>query len=76
MQCVVKCKSSWVLNTRGTYSHHYGVKGHKSREFNLLRHSGNFAYHHLVLKLHLSILCGPENKQRLFPYTALTDWFV
>ena len=21
-------------------------------------------------------LRGPENKQRLFPYTALTDWFV
>jgi len=22
------------------------------------------------------ILCGSENKQRLFPYTALTDWFL
>jgi hypothetical protein len=22
-----------------------------------------------------SVLCGSENKQRLFPYTALTDWF-
>jgi hypothetical protein len=21
-------------------------------------------------------LCGPENKQRLFPYTTLTDWFL
>jgi len=21
-------------------------------------------------------LCGSENKQRLFPYTALTDWFL
>ena len=21
-------------------------------------------------------LCGSENRQRLFPYTALTDWFV
>jgi len=21
-------------------------------------------------------LCGSENKQPLFPYTALTDWFV
>jgi hypothetical protein len=20
--------------------------------------------------------CGSENKQRLFPYTALTDWFL
>jgi len=22
------------------------------------------------------ILCGSDNKQRLFPYTALTDWFL
>jgi len=21
-------------------------------------------------------LCGSENKQRLFPHTALTDWFL
>ena len=24
--------------------------------------------------MHLSVLCGSENKQRLFLYTALTDW--
>ena len=24
----------------------------------------------------LCVLCGSQNKQRLFPYTALTDWFV
>jgi len=24
----------------------------------------------------LCILCGSQNKQRLFPYTALTDWFL
>jgi len=24
----------------------------------------------------LCVLCGSENKQRLFHYTALTDWFV
>jgi hypothetical protein len=22
------------------------------------------------------VLCGSQNKQPLFPYTALTDWFV
>jgi len=22
------------------------------------------------------VLCGSENKQRLFPYTALTDWYL
>jgi len=21
-------------------------------------------------------MCGSKNKQRLFPYTALTDWFL
>ena len=26
--------------------------------------------------LYLCILCGSQNKQRLFPYTALTDWFL
>jgi len=24
---------------------------------------------------YLCVLCGSQNKQRLFPYTALTDWF-
>jgi hypothetical protein len=24
----------------------------------------------------LCVLCGSENKQQLFPYTALTDWFL
>ena len=27
-------------------------------------------------QLYLCVLCGSENKQRLFPYTALTVWFV
>ena len=26
--------------------------------------------------VYLCVLCGCQNKQRLFPYTALTDWFV
>ena len=26
--------------------------------------------------LFLCVLCGSQNKQRLFPYTALTDWFL
>ena len=26
--------------------------------------------------VYLCVLCGSENKQRLFPYTALTDWFI
>jgi len=30
----------------------------------------------LPTQLYLCVLCGSQNKQRLFPYTALTDWFV
>ena len=26
--------------------------------------------------VYLCVLCGSENRQRLFPYTALTGWFV
>ena len=26
--------------------------------------------------VYLCVLCGSKNKQRLFPYTALTDWFL
>jgi hypothetical protein len=31
---------------------------------------------HILPTLYLCVLCGSENKQRLFPYVALTDWFV
>jgi len=26
--------------------------------------------------LYLCVLCGSQNKQPLFPYTTLTDWFL
>jgi hypothetical protein len=26
--------------------------------------------------VYLCVLCGSQNKQQLFPYTALTDWFL
>jgi hypothetical protein len=26
--------------------------------------------------VYLCVLCGSQNKQRLFPYTALTGWFL
>jgi hypothetical protein len=26
--------------------------------------------------VYLYVLCGPQNKQRLLPYTALTGWFL
>ena len=33
-------------------------------------------YQHVLLTQCACVLCGSENKQRLFPYTALTDWFL
>jgi hypothetical protein len=54
-----------------------------SRMFYPLEHSGNYTYHHLYAKIlcsahtvHLCVLYGSENKQRLFPYKTLTDWFL
>jgi len=26
--------------------------------------------------VYLCVLCGSENKEPLFPYTTLTDWFL
>ena len=51
--------------------------------FKVLRPSSNFTERHVpcsaVLRsahtVYLCVLCGYENKERLFPYTALTDWF-
>ena len=49
-----------------------------------LQPNGHYMYHQfniqqfhvLLTQLYLCVLCGSENKQRLFPYTTLTDWFV
>jgi hypothetical protein len=46
--------------------------------------SGYYVYHQVqrsqILRsahtVYLCVLCGSQNKQRLFRYTALTDWFV
>jgi len=41
-----------------------------------------YVYHQVKVKKnstfcpHLCVLYGSKNKQRLFPYTELTDWFV
>jgi len=37
-----------------------------------VKHSKILSSTHTV---HLCVLCGSESKQRLFPYTALSDWF-
>jgi len=45
--------------------------------------SGNYIYHQFNIQqlsvlptMHLYVLCGSQNKQRLFRYTTLTDWFA
>ena len=51
---------------------------------NPLQPSGHYMYRQfniqqfyvLPTQLYLCVLCVSQNKQRLFPYTALTDWFV
>jgi len=47
------------------------------------RHDASFGVLRKLLKIlrsahtvYLCVLCGYENKHRLFPYTALTDWFL
>jgi hypothetical protein len=53
-------------------------------EVNSLQPSAHYMYrqvwHSQILRsahtVYLCVLCGSQNKQRLFPYTALTDWFL
>ena len=40
-------------------------------------HQFNIQHFHITsTQLYLCGLYGSENKQQLFPYTALTDWFL
>jgi len=46
-------------------------------------HSGHYTYRQFNIQqlyvlptLYLCVLFGSQNKQQLFPYTALTDWFL
>ena len=58
--------------TVGTYSYHC---------VNLLKPTGyvmhqqfNIQQLYVLHTMYLCVLCGSQNKQRLFPYTALTFW--
>ena len=77
-----------VLKTGGTYSYHCTSRSSgtvAATNSTLPQNSnGHYIYHQVqhsailrsVHTVNLCVLCGSENKQRLFPYTALTDWFV
>ena len=50
---------------------------------NLSKPRGNYTYHQFNIQQfyvlptqYLCVLCGSQNKRRLIPYTALTDWFL
>jgi hypothetical protein len=57
---------------------------HRALNGNPLQHSSHYTYHQfniqqfyvLPTQLYLWVLRGSEKKKRLFPYTALTDWFI
>jgi len=48
--------------------------GFYNRDVCLLR--GTFCIPHSAHTVYLCVLCGPENKQRLYPYTSVTDWIL
>jgi len=64
------------LRTNGDYFtvHHWLVGFYNRDGVCLLR--GTFYILHSAHTVYLSVLCGSENKRRLFNCTALTDWLV
>jgi len=50
----------------------------------ILKPSGHYMCHQVlhstILRsahaMYLRVLCGSDNKQLLFPYTTLTDWYL
>ena len=77
------CKTACIIRVfvRSSYIWHvYSVS-----VVTAVQHSGHYMYRQFNIQqfcvrsahtVYLCVLCGSENKQRLFPYTALTDWFV
>ena len=47
-----------------------------SAQWSLYVTPGLTQFYVLPTQLYLCVLCGSENKQQLFPYTTLIDWFV
>jgi len=76
-----------VRTGKGVLVGKYKTKGATpKREDNIkpLKPTGYYVYHQfnihksyiLPTQLYLCVLCGSQNKQLLFPYTALTGWFL
>ena len=56
------CKAVWDSSLKPT--------GH------VMHHQFNIQQLHVLPALYLCVLCEFQNKQPLFPYTALTYWFL
>jgi hypothetical protein len=78
----VKFNCVRIVILHGNELYHGWSKG--TYFFNSLKPSGYYMYHQvqhsaILLSAHtlyLCVLCGYQNKQRLFHCTALTDWFL
>jgi len=83
---VTICTAQWSLYVphSGHYMYRTVVTTCTAQWSLYVPHSGHCMYHQfniqqfyvLPTQLYLCVLCGSENKQRLFPYTTLTDWFL
>ena len=83
---VTICTAQWSLNVPPCGQYMYGpVVTICTAQWSLyVPHSGHYTYRQFYIQqfsvlptqLYLCVLCGSQNKQRLFPYTTLTDWFL
>jgi len=83
---VTICTTQWSLYVphSGHYMYRTAVTICTAQRSLYVPHSGHYMYRQftthkfyvLPTQLYLCVLCGSENKQRLFPYTTLTDWVL
>jgi len=64
------------LNRVHCLSFKTGRRTRKAKSSLYIPPSLTFKNSHSPSTVYLWVLCGSQNKQWLFPYTALTDWFV
>jgi hypothetical protein len=68
---VTVCTAQWSL-----YVPHSGHYMYRTVVTICIARFNIHKFYVLSTQLYLCVLCGSQNKQRLFPYTALTGWFV
>ena len=89
-ESIATCRVVWSRRCRNSWIRTY-MQNLKLAFINPLKPSGHYMYRTAVTicttsltftiprsahTVYLSVLCGFQNKQRLFPYTTLTDWFL